>query len=158
MSRGGEPRWTVLLTMLLALGIQVVPLPDWLAVVRPPFLVLVVLYWCIAAPRAGGIFVAWVAGLALDVFKGAALGQHALAVCLIAYLTILFHQRLRNQPIFQQALFVLVMLALYEVVVFFIDGWSGNSVRSYWRWALPVIGACMWPIAALLLGRTHVPR
>jgi rod shape-determining protein MreD len=157
MSRG-EPRGTVFLTMLIALGIQVIPLPDWLAIVRPAFLVLVVLYWCISAPRAGGIFIAWTAGIALDVFKGAVLGQHALAVSLVAYVTILLHQRLRNQPVFQQSLFIFAMLALYEVVVFFIDGWTGHSANTFWRWTHPFIGACMWPIAALTLGRTHSPR
>jgi rod shape-determining protein MreD len=158
MSRGGEPRWTVLVTMLIALGLQVVPLPDWLSVVRPAFLVLVVLYWSMSAPRAGGIFVAWTAGLTLDVFKGAVLGQHALAVSLAAYVTILLHQRLRNQPVFQQSLFVFAMLALYELVVFFIDGWTGHRVLSYWRWTHPIIGASMWPIATLMLGRTHAAR
>jgi rod shape-determining protein MreD len=144
--------------MLFALGIQLLPLPDWLAVLRPAFLVLVVLYWCIAAPRAGGIFIAWIAGLSLDVFKGAVLGQHALAVSLVAYATISFHQRLRNQPIFQQSLFVFAMLGLYEGIVYLIDNMSGHVIVSPWRWVHPIVGACLWPIAALILGRTHVPR
>ncbi|MCB1624388.1 MAG: rod shape-determining protein MreD [Pseudomonadales bacterium] len=158
MSWPGEPRKMLALTMLLALGMQLLPLPVWLAIMRPAFLVLVVLYWCIAAPRAGGILVAWIAGLALDITKGAVLGQHALAVCLVAYIAISFHQRLRNQTMLQQSLFVFAMLALYEVVVWTIDGWTGHAVNSPWRWIHPMLGAALWPIVALALGRTHTAR
>jgi rod shape-determining protein MreD len=152
----GEPRWAVTYTLLLALIAQVIPLPDVLDLVRPAFLVLSVIYWSIYAPRAGGIFAAWAAGLALDVFKGAVLGQNALAVALIAYITITLHQRLRNQTLFQQSLFVFLTLSLYELVVWGIQGWTQNSSPSAWRFMQPPVGAMCWAFVAWLLGRTHV--
>jgi len=36
------------------------------------------------------------------------------------------HQRIRSKPAFQQALFVFAALAIYEFVLFAIDGWSGH--------------------------------
>ena len=101
-----EPRWAVFFTVLLALIAQVLPLPDWLSVVRPSFVVLVIIYWSIYSPHAGGIFAPWLAGLALDVFKGDVLAQNALAVSLVAYIAMSLHQRLRNQTLVQQSLFV----------------------------------------------------
>jgi rod shape-determining protein MreD len=150
-----EPRWAVTFTLLLALIAQVIPLPDWLSVVRPAFVALVIIYWSIYAPHAGGIFAPWLAGIALDVFKGEVLAQNALAIALIAYITMSLHQRLRNQTLVQQSLFVFVMLALNEVVVWGIEGWSGHSVSSAWRWIQPMVGAMLWPFIALLVGRTH---
>ena len=150
-----EPRWAVFFTVLLALIAQVVPLWDFLSLVRPSFIGLVIIYWSIYAPHAGGIFAPWLAGIALDVFKGEVLAQNALAVALIAYITMSLHQRLRNQTLVQQSLFVFVMLALNEVVVWGIEGWSGHSVASAWRWIQPMIGAMLWLFVALLVGRTH---
>ena len=150
-----EPRWAVTFTVLLALIAQVIPLPEWLSVVRPAFVALVIIYWSIYAPHAGGIFAPWLAGLALDVFTSEVLAQNALAIALIAYITMSLHQRLRNQTLVQQSLFVFVMLALNEVVVWGIEGWSGHSVSSAWRWIQPMIGAMLWPFVALLVGRTH---
>jgi rod shape-determining protein MreD len=150
-----EPRWAVTFTLLLALIAQVIPLPDWLSVVRPAFVALVIVYWSIYAPHAGGIFAPWLAGIALDVFKGEVLAQNALAISLIAYITMSLHQRLRNQTLVQQSLFVFVMLALNEVVVWGIEGWSGHSVSTPWRWIQPMVGAMLWPFIALLVGRTH---
>ena len=53
----------------LGLILTVLPLPSWLAVIRPAFLVLTVLYWSITrrAPAASPRFFG---GLALDVFQG----------------------------------------------------------------------------------------
>jgi rod shape-determining protein MreD len=150
-----EPRWAVTFTLLLALIAQVIPLPDWLSVVRPGFVALVIIYWSIYAPHAGGIFAPWLAGIALDVFKGEVLAQNALAIALIAYITMSLHQRLRNQTLVQQSLFVFLMLAVNEVVVWGIEGWSGHSVASPWRWIQPMIGAMLWPFIAMLVGRTH---
>ncbi len=158
MSGRGEPRSAVVASALIALIFQVVPLPPVLAILRPALLAMVVLYWSIAAPSAGGIALAFFAGLALDVFKGAVLGEHALALSLIAYLAIRFHLLIRNKPLFEQSLFVFAALALYEFVVFCIDGFTGAGRSSLWRWVQPVAGGVLWPIVVALLSRTHAPR
>ena len=150
-----EPRWAVFFTVLIALILQAMPLWDWLEAVRAAFIALAIIYWSIYAPHAGGIFAPWLAGLALDVFKGDVLAQNALAVALVAYIAMSLHQRLRNQTLVQQSLFVFAMLTLNEFVVWGIEGWSGHSVASSWRWIQPMIGAMLWPFIALLAGRTH---
>src|ERR1700729_2957574 len=155
-ARMREPRGRLILTILLALFLSVVPLPAWADVVRPAFLVLAVLYWSIAAPRAGGIAVGWISGLALDIFQGSVLGQHALALSLITYIAVREHQKIRSKPAFQQALIVLAALAIYEFIVFAIDGWSGHPITSPTRWIHTLTGAAIWPFAAAFL--THRGR
>jgi rod shape-determining protein MreD len=150
-----EPRWAVFFSVLIALIVQVIPLPDWLSLVRPSFIGLVVIYWGIFSPHAGGIFAPWIAGVSLDVFKGDVLGQNALAMALIAYITMTLHQRLRNQTLIQQSLFVCLMLYVAEIVVWGIEGWSGHAISSGWRWIQPMIGAMLWPFVAMLVGRSH---
>lgn len=150
-----EPRWAVTFTLLIGLILNVLPLPDWLAVVRPSFIALVIIYWGIYAPHAGGIFGPFVAGLALDVFKGDVLGQNALAAITVAYIAMSLHQRLRNQTLVQQSLFVFAVLTLNEGIIWAIEGWSGHAVATPWRWIQPMIGGMLWPFVALMLGRTH---
>jgi len=62
-------RLPMALSALVALALTVVPLPLALDVLRPDFLVLVVFYWSIASPRAGGLGLAFFSGLALDVIN-----------------------------------------------------------------------------------------
>ena len=100
----------------------------------PHFLVLVVLYWSTMAPRAGGILLGFLAGLCLDVFNGSQLGQHALALSLLAYLAIRLHLLTRAKPIFEQSVLALVALFVYEGVLWAVDGWSGQRISSWTRW------------------------
>jgi len=145
-------RGRILFTALVALLLTVLPLPPWLDVLRPEFLVLAVLYWSVNAPRTGDIALGFFAGLALDVFQGPVLGQHALALALVTYIGVREHQRIRSKPAFQQALFVFGALAVYEFVLFAIDGWSGHPVTSPLRWVHAVTGALLWPPVAAILG------
>lgn len=144
-------RTRMVFTAFAALILAVLPLPVWLDVLRPEFLVLTVLYWSINAPFAGGITFGFFCGLALDVFQGPVLGEHALALSLVAYIAVREHQRIRSKPAFQQSLIVLAALILYEIVLFAIDGWTGHPVTSPLRWIHTVTGAIVWPPAAALL-------
>jgi rod shape-determining protein MreD len=156
--RRSEPRRQVLVSSLAALVLSILPLPHWLDIARPSFLTLTVLYWSIASPQAGGLTLGFASGLALDVFRGAVLGQHALALTTITYVAVREHQRIRSKPLFQQALIVLAALAVYEFILFAIDGWSGHPLTSPLRWIHVATGALFWPLVAAMLTRTHSPR
>ena len=146
-----DSRTRLLLSALVALILTVLPLPWWLDVARPAFLVLTVIYWSVNAPRAGGLAIGFFAGLMLDVFQGPVLGEHALALSLITYIAVREHQRIRSKPAIQQALIVLAALIMYEVVLFMIDGWTGHPVTSPLRWVHTLSGALIWPAAAAIL-------
>ena len=153
-----SPRGAMLRTALIALVLTLLPLPTWLAILRPEFLVLTVLYWSIQAPFAGGVGLGWCSGLALDAFQGPVLGEHALAVALVAYLGVHEHQRIRTKPLLQQSLVVFAVLVLYEFVLFAVDGWSGHPLISPLRWVPAATGALIWPFMATVLSRSYRPR
>lgn len=147
----GQSRGRMVITAVVGLILTVLPLPPWLSLVRPAFLVLTVLYWSISAPRVGGIALGFFAGLMLDVFQGPVLGEHALALCLVTYITIREHQKIRSKPAFQQSLLVFAALVTYEFVLFAIDGWTGHPITNPLRWTHTVSGAILWaPVAAVL--------
>jgi len=151
-------RWLVWLTVLAALMLMLVPLPRFLSLLRPPLVALTLLYWSTMAPRAGGILVAFLAGLMMDLLQGTLLGEHALALCLIAYLAARLHLMTRAKPIFEQGLLVFIGLLLHEGLLWAIDGWSGHPLNSWLRWLPCLTGATAWPIVVGLLGRLHAPR
>ena len=146
-----DSRGRLLLSVVVALILTVLPLPPWLDVLRPAFLVLTVLFWSVNAPRTGGLALGFFAGLMLDVFQGPVLGQHALALSLVTYIAVREHQRIRSKPAIQQALIVFAALIVYEIVLFMIDGWTGRPVTSPLRWVHTLTGALIWPPAAAIL-------
>ena len=87
VSDGRISRLRVTATVVIALILAVLPLPQWLNIARPYLLLLLVIYWSLSAPRIAGLLFAWLCGLAIDVLKGTTLGQHALAFLLVAFCT-----------------------------------------------------------------------
>jgi rod shape-determining protein MreD len=148
-------RMPMTLSALVALTLAIVPLPQILQILRPDFLVLVVFYWSIAAPRAGGLTLAFVAGLALDVIQGVVLGQHALALTIIAAWATNLRLRIRVFSMLSQCLTIFALLTGYQFILFWIDGATGNAVTSFGRWLAPLIGALVWPALGNTLSRLH---
>jgi rod shape-determining protein MreD len=146
-------RMPMAISALCALALAVIPLPTVLDVLRPDFLVLVVFYWSIESPRAGGLALAFFAGLALDVINGVVLGQHALALTLTAAWATHLRLRLRVFSILSQSLTIFALLTAYQFILFWVDGATGNPVTSFGRWLAPVIGGLLWPLLAGTLSR-----
>jgi len=155
MREGRSRRLPMSLSSLVALALTVLPLPWPLDVLRPDFLVLVVFYWSIEAPRAGGLTLAFIAGLALDVINGVALGQHALALTLMSAWTTHLRLRLRVFSVLSQCLTIFALLTGYQFILFWVDGATGNPVTNFARWLAPVVGAIIWPFLAATLARLH---
>jgi len=156
-SRRIEPHLFLYLASLAGLLLSILPLPRVLEPLRPDFLLLVVIWFALMAPRSSGLVYAWLAGLALDAFQGVVLGEHALAFVVIAYLVHRFHLRMRMFPLSRQALGVMLLLALYQFVLFWIDGVTGHPVGSWARWLPVLTGALLWPVLTGLLDR-HLVR
>lgn len=143
--------WVIVLSFVTALLLTLLPLPDWAVHFRPEWLIMTLIYWCLAVPERVGVGIGWLLGLLLDVIKGALLGQHALTLALVAYLTIRLHQRLRVFPIWQQALFVLLMVALHQMLVLWVKGIMGQSPGNWLYWLPSLSSMLLWPWIFLIL-------
>lgn len=139
-------------TLLLMLALAVVPLPDVVAPFRPDWVAVVLVFWALAAPRRFSLMTAFWMGIALDLLTGALLGQHALALVLVVYLAERFHLRLRAFPVSQLAVTVLLLLAIYEFMLFWVDGVAGRTVPLIERWAPPLTGTVAWLVLLGIFG------
>lgn len=148
-SRGGFG--LILVTAVLALILTVVPLPTAVGWLRPDWLLIMVIYWSLVSPRIAGLAFAWICGLLIDVTTGTVLGEHALAFLLVGFLTHRLQLRMRIFPIWQQASMVLMMLLLYQFLLFWIDGITGQAVTTWRRWMPAMIGAALWPVVIAVM-------
>jgi rod shape-determining protein MreD len=138
-----------------------VPLPDFIAPLRPDWVAVVLLYWSLMAPRQFSLLTAFWMGIALDTLSGALLGQNALALLVVVYLAEKFHLRLRVFPVSQLAITVLLLLGLYEFVLFWVDGMTtvagdveaGRTVPLIERWLPPITGTLVWLALYVLFDR-----
>lgn len=146
MNPANRRAWPIIwLSLLLALALTLVPLPDWASTLWPAWVTLAVLYWSLAAPQSFGLVQAWLTGLLLDAATAGVLGQHALAMVLIAWAAQRFHLQIRPFPVWQQALVMLPLLATYEFVLYWLSGLMGE-VGPVWAWPAVLMGALLWPL------------
>ena len=148
--------WFVYLTLFAALGLEYIPsgrtpgLPDWVA--------LVVVFWSIREPRRVGMGWGFLLGLALDVADASLMGQHALAYVLAAYGATTLSRRILWFPLAQQALHVLPLLLLVQLVQIGVRAMPGFVFPDFTYFMGPVIGAVLWlPLTFILLLPQHQP-
>jgi len=151
MGNGNTGSLRIAVSAIIGLLLAIAPLPHWLEVVRPDFLLLFVVYWSLTAPRVAGLTFAWLCGFGIDLLHGVVLGQHALMFLLVGAITHRWQLQLRIFPVWQQAAWVWLMLLIYQFGVFWIDGIISQPVTTWQRW-LPVFsGAILWPTLVAVL-------
>lgn len=144
-------RWVIVISFLVAFLLAGIPLPNELQQFRPDWVTMVLIYWCMALPHRIGIGIGWSVGLLLDIGRGALLGQHALALAVVAYLTQQIYRRIRVAPLWQQAFSVLAFLLVEQILIFWISGVIGYPPRDWWYLAPAIGGMALWPLLFVIL-------
>lgn len=142
-----EPRggFAIVISFIVAFVLVAVPLPTWMEGWRPAWVTLVLVYWCLAAPGRVNVGVGWFVGLLLDVLTGSLLGQRALALSVVAFVSNRAHQQLRVLPIWQQGLGVFALVLVCQLLMFWVDGAQGQSPPVWAYGSSPLTSAFLWP-------------
>ena len=142
--------WFVYLSLVVALGLAYIPtgrlpgVPDWVP--------LLLAFWCIREPRRVGMGTAFVFGLLVDIGQGAAMGQHALAYVVLAYLATAVARRVLWFPPLQQALHILPLLFLTQLIMVAVRVVAGAEFPGWWYFLSSFTGAALWlPMHFVLL-------
>lgn len=152
MSNGSESRrLPVIITIIFSLMLMVVPLPDWAARFRPDWVALILIYCAMMTPRTWSVGSAWIIGIVLDVAQGTILGQHALALCIIVFITVRFHLLMRVFPMQQLTATVFAILALYQFILFWVNGVAGVDVPAVGYWGPVISSTLFWPFVYMML-------
>lgn len=143
--------WIIALSLLVALMLTAMPLPEWAVNWRPAWVAMVLIYWCMALPDRVGIGISWTLGLLLDVQQGTVLGQNALGLAVIAFITLKSHQRLRVFPLVQQAFLVCGYILLFQIIVLWIKSMLGIPPMHWSYWMPAFSSMLLWPWIFIIL-------
>ncbi len=151
MNRARAQFWLFIATLLLALLLQLLPLPQSIAPLKPYWMALVLIYWAIESPERVGLGLAFALGLLGDVLAGHLLGEQSLRLTALVFIVLRFRARLRFFPIWQQSLAVLAVLLNDRVIVTMVRGFSGSPMPPLLFWLSPVVGMMLWPFLFVLI-------
>ena len=139
--------------IFLALVFKIFPLSNKLAILRPEFVCLLVIYCVIARPHEFGVFFAWSVGLFQDVVEMNIWGAHALALTVLTYICLLSWQRIRSYSIWQQSMWVFVLVGTHQVIVSWVQGMAGYHSPTHLILLPALTSALIWPLLSWLFLR-----
>lgn len=143
--------WAVILSLAAALFLSILPMPSFAEELRPEWVTLTLIFWTLTLPDRVGVFWAFCVGLVLDVATGTLLGQHALGLSVVAYLALTLHQRVQIYPLWQQTLFVWVLLLVERLLSLWVLGATGQPTPTLIYWAPTFLGLILWPWLSVVL-------
>lgn len=148
--------WFVYTTLGLALFLNYVPTGHLPGV--PDVVALVLAFWCVREPVKIGIGAGFLFGLLTDIGVGAALGQQALAYVLLAYAANELSRRVLWFTPVEQALHVLPLLFMSQVVMVVVRLLAGAEFPGWWMFFGSFVGALLWiPLHYVLLLPQYQP-
>lgn len=141
----------ILLTVFVAVVLQLVPMPGLIAWVWPDFVALTLVYWGVFQPRRLGLLSAWVLGLAMDVADASLFGQHALAYSVLMFGAIFLHRRIRMFALPYQIAHVAAMLIVQQLLQLLVRLVAGAEFPGMTWFAASLTGAALWPVMVAVL-------
>ena len=148
---GLRGRWLVVLSLAIAVFFTILPMPVWAEELRPQWVALTLIFWALALPDRVGVFWAFAAGLVLDAATGTIFGHHALGLSLAAYVAVELHPRIRIFPLWQQTLFVWVLLLVERLMFLWVLAATGQPTPTLIYWAPTFLGMLLWPWVSVIL-------
>lgn len=143
----------VFLSFLFASVLELLVLPDAVLFLRPEWLVLTLIYWLLRHPEKIGIATGALIGLIMDVISGSYLGVHILSMCLVCYLVLTMHQRLKMFPVSQQSLFIFFIVGIQLMVVYTIRTTLGGTDSGLSYLWVALSSALIWPFILIFTDR-----
>ncbi len=141
----------IYLSLVIGLILMILPLPDWAQSYRPNWVAIILIYWSMALPKRVGLWFALITGLLVDTLQGTLLGQHGLALVIIMYLNLNFHQRIRVLSLPQQSLYVFILLFICQIMVAWVEGIMGRPTSLAAFIGAPLVGMLIWPWMFVIL-------
>ena len=140
----------ILLSVLAALFLNGLPWEGIWLMLRPDFVAMVLLYWCMHKPWRLGIGLSWAVGIFADVADASLFGQHALAYTVLAFGGVVLNHRLQMFNLRQQTVQVAGILAL-TYAVYALVHWqvSGYVVWLYFLGCLT--STLLWAPLSIML-------
>jgi rod shape-determining protein MreD len=141
----------IAVTVVIGLVLTLIPVPPWAVMLRPEWMLAILIFWVMTSPHRVGIALAWIIGLFMDLTTGTLLGQQAFIFCFTAFFVLKFQHWLAQIPLIQQtamiALLILFDLILNSCLLMLLQHVPVNKLF----WLPAITTAVIWPWLSGLL-------
>lgn len=143
----------IISSLLIAFLLTVAPIELSWRSYRPEFVVLLVIYWSMFAPQYFGLVSTWLVGFCLDILEFVPLGYNSMGLLLISYISYLVYQRMRNYVIWHQAVWVFVLVGIFQLFSNWLGSFIGRTSDNPLFLITVLSSALVWPLLVVVMGR-----
>lgn len=136
----------IYLTLFVGMMLYLLPWAGFGLLVRPDFVLLVMLYWLMRAPHLCNIGTAWLMGMLVDLVGGDFLGQHALAYVISAFIATSYLRRATLFNRWQQAAYVFLLLLVSQIVLLVLKLFGGGALPGWSYFLSSISGILLWQL------------
>lgn len=143
--------WSVLLSVIVALILMLVQLPQSVFYFWPDWIALLVIYWALNEPDRFGPWMAFFIGTLLEVVFVRKFGVLGFGLASIAFVVNSTNQQLRVMSLWQQTILVGVFVGLFKVLTGWLYGLVTDFTITGEYWYSILGGMLVWPFMTILL-------
>jgi rod shape-determining protein MreD len=143
--------WLRWVSVGLAFFMMIIPMSEWLAALRPFILAMVLIFWILETPQKMHFGRVFLIGLVLDLAGISTFGEHALRLLIIAGIIHQIRSQFRFYPIWQQALFVMALLYVDQIILAALKLLQGLPQQPFEAWFSPILAFLIWPWLYMVL-------
>tara|TARA_B100001248_G_scaffold210708_1_gene164914 strand:+ start:2185 stop:2667 length:483 start_codon:yes stop_codon:yes gene_type:complete len=114
--------FVVITVLFFGIILNILPFADNMNSIKPPILLLILIYWSLAFPNQINLTYAFIYGLIMDVLLIMPLGYNALCYTITIFLILLYYPQIRLQSSLNKMLSLLLIL-----IPFFLMSTIGNN-------------------------------
>jgi rod shape-determining protein MreD len=134
-----------IISLFVGLIINILPMIDYLVTIKPPILLLILIYWALAFPNYINLTYAFITGLLMDILLIAPLGYYSLCFIITIYLTLIYYPQIRLQSNLNKMLSLSVILIPYFLMSTVINGVLGIDYEIIDVCISILLSVIIWP-------------
>ena len=132
-------------SLFIGLIINILPAAEFLVPIKPPILLLILIYWALAFPNHINLTYAFITGLIMDVLLIVPLGYYTFCFIITIYLTLIYYPQIRLQSNLNKMLSLLVILAPYFLMSTVINSALGINYEIIDVCISILLSVIIWP-------------
>ena len=132
--------------LMLGIILNLIPLPSLLNSIKPPILLLILIYWSLAFPKHISLTYAFISGIILDILLITPIGYHALCFTATIYLILLYYPQMRLQSSWNKMASLFIILIPYFLMSTVINNILGISFNLIYVIISIFITIIIWPV------------
>ncbi|CEK10292.1 rod shape-determining protein MreD [Legionella hackeliae] len=139
---------------IITLALTILPLPELLTGLRPPWVLMLVLYLQFFLPGYFNVVILLIIGLILDVLLATVLGEHAFALSVVTWIASNKERRFNFFSMGQQMALIGFFCLLYQMLIMMMELVLGYHISFLMCVGSAAISMILWPWVRLLADDT----